>query len=65
MIAGGDHEMEGGGGEGSNRPLDERTDAERIEQAHALYNQECQRADHLEQEVEALRKGKGPGRDPL
>ncbi len=57
--------MEGGGREGSNRPLDERTDKEKIEQARDLYTRERMRADHLEQEIEALRKGKKPRRDPL
>ncbi len=54
-----------GGGEGSNRPIDKRTDAERIQQARNLYHQERLRADRLEQEIEALRKEKKPGRDPL
>ncbi len=65
MIVGGDHEMEGGGREGSNRPLDEQTDAEKIQQARDLYTQECMWADCLEQEIEALKKGKRLGRDPL
>ncbi len=48
----------GGGGAG-------RTDAERLEQTRELYHQEWLRADHLEQEVEKLRKKKEPGRDPI
>ncbi len=54
------------GAGGSGAPP-EPTDAERLEQARELYHQERLRADHLEQEVEKLRKGKGkePGRDPL
>ncbi len=62
-AAGGDHDM-GAGGSGAPP---EPTDAERLEQARELYHQEHLRADHLEQEVEKLRKGKGkePGRDPL
>ncbi len=50
---------------GSNRPLDKRTDAERIQQARDLYHQECLRADRLEQEIERLKKKGGPGHDPL
>ncbi len=66
MIAGaGDHKMEGEAGEGSHRPLDERTDTEKIQQVHDLYTQERMWADHLEQETEALKKGKRPGHDPL
>ncbi len=41
------------------------TDEERIEQARGLYKRERQRADRLEQEIEALRLGQRPGRDPL
>ncbi len=41
------------------------TDEERIEQACHLYEHEQQRADRLEQEIEALRLGQRPGRDPL
>ncbi len=52
--------MGGGGGSG---PTDNRTDAERLEQARALYHNEHLRADRLEQEVEKLRKKKEPGRD--
>ncbi len=64
MIAGGDHEMEGEAGE-SGTPPDTQTDAERIQQAHDLYHQERLRADQLEEEIQALRKGKKLGRDPL
>ncbi len=62
-AAGGDEEMEGGG----PAPRDEQglTDEERTEQAHNLYECEQQRADRLEQELEALRLGQRPGRDPL
>ncbi len=54
-------------GEGGSGAPPEPTDAERLEQARELYHQERMRADHLEQEVEKLWKGKGrePGRDPL
>ncbi len=52
-------------GAGSSGQPPEPTDAERLAQAHELYHQERLRADHLEQEVEKLRKGKQPGRDPL
>ncbi len=62
LIARGDHEMEGENAGGTDRPLDMHTDAEQIEQACALYYQERQRADQLEQEVKNLRKGKKPGR---
>ncbi len=66
MIAGaGDHEMEGEAGEGSHHPLNERTDAEKIQQVRDLYTQEHMRADRLEQEIEALKKGKRLGHDPL
>ncbi len=41
------------------------TDDERIEQARDLYERERQRADRLEQEIQALRTGQRPGRDPL
>ncbi len=70
LLAGadGDEEM-GGGGAGAqpgglSGPADP-TDEERLEQAHALYDHERQRADHLEQEIEALRLGQRLGRDPL
>ncbi len=59
--AGEDQDM-GAGGLG---PPPDPTDEERLEQARDLYHQERLRADHLEQEVERLKKGKGPGRDPL
>ncbi len=54
-------------GEGGSGVPPKPTEAERLEQACELYHQERLRADHLEQEVERLRKGKGkePGRDPL
>ncbi len=53
-------------GAGGSGPPADPTDAERLEQACILYNQERQRADHLEQEIEKLKKGKDkPGRDPL
>ncbi len=54
-AAEGDDEMEGGGPAPPERlgPTDE----ERIEQAHDLYKCERQRADRLEQEIEALRLG--------
>ncbi len=61
-AAGEDQDMGGGGGQpGPSNP----TDAERLEQARALYDHERQRADRLEQEIENLRAGKKPGRDPL
>ncbi len=60
-AAGGDDDM-GAGGSG---PPPDPTEAERLEQACALYHNECLRADRLEQEVEKLTKGKGLGRDPL
>ncbi len=60
LLAGGDHEMEAGGSGMPSNP----TDAERLEQACILYDQMCQKADRLEQEIEIL-KGKKPGRDPL
>ncbi len=51
---------------GASNPLDERTDAERIQQVCDLYHQEQLWADHLEQEVENLKKEKKkPGRDLL
>ncbi len=52
-AAGGDHDMGAG-------PTDDRTDAERLEQARELYHQEHLRADHLEQEVKKLRGEKKP-----
>ncbi len=61
LIAGGDHEMEGG----RLGPPADPTDAKRLDQACVLYDKECQRADRLEREIEELRKGKKPGRDPL
>ncbi len=60
-AAGGDDDM-GAGGSG---PPANPTDTERLEQARELYHQEHLRADHLEQEVEKLKKQKEPGRDPL
>ncbi len=51
----GDDEMEGGGPAPPERPGP--TDEERIEQACDLYERERQRADCLEQEIEALRLG--------
>lgn len=51
-------------GEGSGQPR-EPTDAERLQQARLLYDQMRQKAEALEQKVEQLEKGKGPGRDPL
>ncbi len=63
-AAEGDNEMgEGGGPALQDRP--EPTDEERLEQARDLYEQEQRRADRLEQELEALRLGQQPGRDPL
>ncbi len=62
-AAEGDDEMEGGGPAPPDRPGP--TDEERLEQAHDLYRHEQQRADRLEQEIEALRQGQRPGRDPL
>ncbi len=55
--------MEGGGpappeGQGP-------TDEERFEQVRGLYERKRQRADRLEQEIEALRLGQRPGHDPL
>ncbi len=52
-------------GAGGSGVPPEPTDTERLEQAHELYHQEHLKADHLEQEVEKLRKRKEPGRDPL
>ncbi len=46
------------GAGGSGAPP-EPTDADRLEQAHELYHQERLRADHLEQEVEKMKKRKG------
>ncbi len=61
LIAGGDHEMEGG----RSGPLAELTDAERLTQARVLYDHERRRADHLEQVIKEMKKGKKPGHDPL
>ncbi len=61
LVAGGDHKMGAGG---SGQPADP-TDAKGLEQVRILYDQMHQKADHLEQEVENLKKGKKPGRDPL
>ncbi len=41
------------------------TDEERLARAQGLYEQQRQRAEHLEQELRALREGQRPGRDPL
>ncbi len=54
MGAEGDDKMEGGG---PVPPGPGPTNEERIEQARGLYEQERRRADHLEQEIEALRLG--------
>ncbi len=62
-AADGDEEMAGGGPAPPEGPGP--TNEERIEQARALYKQEQRRADRLEQEIEALRLGQRPGRDPL
>ncbi len=58
----GDDEMEGGPVP-INMPGP--TDEERLDQARGLYEQERRRAEHLEQELQALRQGQRPGRDPL
>ncbi len=65
LIAGadGDEDMAGGPVPPPGPP--DPTDEERLEQPRALYEHERQRADHLEQEIEALRLGQRPGRDPL
>ncbi len=62
-AADGDKDMGGapGGAPGPAGPTGE----ERLEQARNLYNRERQQADRLEQEIEALRHGGRPGRDPL
>ncbi len=53
-------------GAGPVPPGDEvPTDEERIRQARDLYEHERQRAERLEQELDALRQGQRPGHDPL
>ncbi len=52
-------------GEGGSGQPPKPTNTERLAQARELYHQERLRADHLEQEVKKLRKGKELGRDPL
>ncbi len=66
LIAGadGDEDMAGGGPVPPPGPPNP-TNEERLEQAHVLYDHERQRADCLEQEIEALRLGQQPGCDPL
>ncbi len=63
LLAGVGEDTDMGAG-GSGIPK-EPSNAERLEQVWTLYDHKQQRADRLEQEVEKLRKGKGPGRDPL